>query len=132
MTLQLNAETIEALIRVAAEHYAEGNLNAARQVLEGVVATKLTDARPYKLLGSVYFLQEQHAQAIAHYQEAHRLDPQDPYILVALAELYLITLQLSACIELLGKLKQVDPSGEHPASGRAKMLVERYLQKLGG
>lgn len=130
MSVQLDQDSIEAIIKVATEYYADGDLEGSHRMLQGLVHVGLGDARPYKLLGCIYFRQERHTAAIQQYQRAAELDGDDLYVWVALAELYLITLQLSRCIEALRTIAKLDPDARHPASARAKNLTEKYLAKL--
>jgi len=122
---------IETMLRVAADHYADGSLSKAVEVLKGLVKMSPSDHRPFKLLGAVLFMDGRHSAAVEAYERAVELDAEDPYTLVALAELHLIMVQLPQAVRYLDALRKLDPKLEHPASSRARYLLEKHLARFG-
>jgi len=129
---QISAEDFEAMLRNAAECYTDGKLGQAITILAGLITMEQLDARPFKLLGSCFLLQQNHEKAESTYCVALELDPEDPYTLVALGELRLKGLKISEAVPLFEKLFEMDPDGEHPAANRGRKLVQDYYEKLSG
>lgn len=121
----LTAENREYVLGQAVEHYSAGEFDRAAQLLLGYIVLDESDARPWQLLGSVYLLQNRHGEALAAYSKAHALLPDEPYTLVALAEIALSTLHFDTAAAHLKRLFELDPAGVHPAANRGRMLLQR-------
>ncbi len=128
--LALPKSDCDAMLRVAVESYGAGNLQQAETILVGLIALDERDARPVKLLGSVLLLQERHREAEQAYELAFALEQDDPYTLVALAEIKLKALKLDEAIPLFERLFAMDPGGKHPAANRGRQLVRAFHDKL--
>lgn len=120
----------EVMLRTALDRYSMAQFAEAETLLAGLIALAPDDARPYKLLGSIRLLSERRNEAAQAYQEAIRLDPADPYSLVALAEIRLHELRIEDAVALFEKLFALDPKREHPATLRGKYLVAEAYQRL--
>ena len=128
--LLFSKDDFEAMLRAAVEAYGEGNYARAETILVGLMKLDETDARPVKLLASSLMLMDRHRDAEAIYQLAYELDPQDPYTIVALAEIKLKSFKISECLPLFEQLFQLDPEGTHPAANRGRQLVQDYYGRL--
>ena len=130
--LGFDGDIYEEMIRSAAQCYSNGDFKMACSILNGLIQLDNSDSRAYKLLGSSLLLQKRNADAEVAYETAVRLDPSDPYTLVALAELKLKGLKLNEALPYLEQLFKLDPSGQHPAVNRGKTLAADYYEKLQG
>ncbi len=126
-----NGETIETLLRAAADHYGTGDYARAEKVLLAAAHLDDKEVRTFRLLGSVLFLQKRYTPAEEAYEKAQRLKPDEPYTLVALAELKLLKLKYGEAMSVFKRLREIDPDGAHPASGRARVLLNEHQRKLG-
>ncbi len=128
--LMFSQEDYENMLRAALESYTGGELSQAEAILVGLMTLNDEDSRPVKLLGSALLLQGKHVEAERVYEIAHEMDPDDPYILVALGEIKLKALKIPEAIPLFERLFELDPDGMHPAANRGRELVQTYYQKL--
>ena len=127
--LRIGNEDCERLLQKAADAFSAGKFFQAQAILTGLTALT-DDARPLKLLGSTLMQQRRHRAAAFIYRRALKLDPDDPYIIVALAELHLKSLRFDEALPLFKQLFALDPAGEHPAVNRGRQLVADYGDKL--
>ena len=130
--LGIDADTIEVLMNRAAALYSEGQFEAMRKTLNGVIALSPDDPRPHTLIGSSYLLEGRDRDADTAYQAAFERDPSDPYTLVALGELKLRALDLKSAVTYFEKLFTSTTDHTHPARLRGQALVREYHAKLGG
>ena len=126
----LSDDEYESLLYLAAETYGAGDFLRAEFLLQGLNQLHPNDSRPYKLLGALNLLQRRHAQAEEFFVRALDRDPDDPYVLVALAELKLKSIQIEAAVPLFERLFSLDPT--HPAVVRGRTLVMEYYGRLAG
>ncbi len=130
--LGIDTETIDALLNRAATLYSEGQFDAMRKTLNGVIALAPEDPRPYTLIGSSYLLEGRDRDAETAYQAAYQRDQADPYTLVALGELKLRALELKDAVTYFEKLFEHPEGVAHPAVLRGQTLVSEYYAKLSG
>ena len=123
-------EDAEAMLRAAVDSYSAGKLSHAETILAGLIALKNDDARPVKVLASCMLLQQRHREAEAMYERALGLDADDPYTLVALAEIKLKALKVEDAISLLERLFALDPERSHPAANRGRQQVREFHARL--
>jgi predicted Zn-dependent protease len=128
--VRLSDRDTESMLRSALEAYSAGQLKQAETILVGLIALDETDVRPVKLLASCLFLSDRHRDAEGMYEKARAMDPDDPYTIVALAEIRLKALQLDSAIELFEQLFALDPERTHPAANRGRQLVRRFHDLL--
>ena len=102
--LGIDADTIEVLMNRAATLYSEGQFEAMRKTLKGVIALAPHDPRPHTLIGSSYLIEGRDRDAEAAYRAAHERDQDDLYTLVALGELKLRALELKDAVTYFEKL----------------------------
>ncbi len=128
--IDFSQDQVEAMLRAATLDFADGKHDRAERILTAVVRLAPGDPRPYKLLGSVLFHLKKYQPAEATYTKALGFEPNDPFVLVALAELKFVLLKYVQALELLSQLRKVDPEAKHPASARARWLLGQQRAKL--
>ena len=128
--LGMSSLDYESMLSTAVDCYSASKFSQAEAILIGLVTLNDEDVRPLKVLASCLLLEGRHIEAERVYELAHKLDPKDPYTLVALGEMKLKTLKLSEAVPLFEKLFAMDPKGEHPACNRGRQLVKDHYQML--
>lgn len=129
-TLGFDSDAYELMLRSALQHYSDGEFANAETILRALVALAPDDARPFKMLGGIKQIAKRYSDAEELFETAMRLDPNDPYILVALAEIKLHSYEIERAVALLHDLFQRDPKREHPATRRGHHLVRRFLDRM--
>jgi predicted Zn-dependent protease len=130
--LALGEGAYESLLERAMSQYEEGAFDEAKVILAGLRALRPDDARPPKVLGSIAILEGRTAQAEALFALAHHLHPDDPYVLVALAELRLGAYRIEQALPLLQRLFELDPQAQHPATQRGRFLAKQAYERITG
>ncbi|HEV2134768.1 MAG TPA: tetratricopeptide repeat protein [Terracidiphilus sp.] len=98
------------LVRVYAE---SGNIKEAAQVIQNVPAESRTPKMEFAL-GAAYQQMKDSKDAIAAYQRANQMDPEDARTLSALAEALLTNNQLDEALKEYKKLAAADPEEPGP------------------
>jgi len=128
--LGFSPERCEEMLRAALECYADGDFAQTETILVGLMTLAADDPRPVKLLASTCMLQGKDREAEALYEQARKMDPADPYTLVALGEIKLKALELSEAVKIFEELFRLDPDGTMPAANRGRELVKSYYRTL--
>ena len=103
-------EVVLNLVRVYAE---SGDLKHAAQVVQNVPAESRTPKMEFAL-GATYQQMKDPKDAIAAYQRAHNMDPDDVHTLAALAQALLTDNQLDEALKEFQKLASNDPEEAGP------------------
>ncbi len=120
----------EMLLGSAIDAYSDGELNLAISICDALQSLHPTDARAFKIAASAYLMKERHHDAERIYEQAHNLDPSDPYTLVALGELKLRTLQLGDVATYFEPLFESDPDCQNPAANRGRRVLLDFYERL--
>lgn len=128
--LPLSDESCDGMLRAAIECFGADELTEAEAILVGLVNLRPREARAIKLLAATLLKLQRTRDAELWYQRALRLDPDDPYVLVGLAELKLRALRIVEAVPLFTRLFELDPAGVHPAANRGRQLVAQYHGQL--
>jgi hypothetical protein len=107
----------------------QGRLGEARVVFEGIVAREPNMAFPYAMLGSVYLAQADDERALALFEAALRIDPEDPCARLHRAELRLKSGENSLAMKDLDKVLAADPEQVEEITGRAETLRQQLPKK---
>lgn len=121
---------IEATLQSAVQFYEQGAFGRAEKLLQGVTKWAPKDARAWKLLGSLKMLTDRRREAQQYFEQALSLDPNDPYVLVALGELKIDVQRIQEGVELIKKLLAQHESDDHPAANRARQLLQHTYDRL--
>ena len=103
-------EVVLNLVRVYAE---SGDLKHAAKVIENVPAESRTPKMEFAL-GATYEQMKDSKDAIAAYQRAHTMDPDDVHTLAALAQALITDNQLDEALKQFQKLASEDPEEAAP------------------
>ena len=128
--LVFSDEDCEDMLRCAVDSYSNGELHHAEAILVGLIALSGGDSRPVKLLASTLMMEGKHEEAEELYERARKMDPDDPYVLVALGEIRLKSLKLADAMPVFEHLCELDPDGVNPAANRGRELLRLYSAKL--
>jgi Flp pilus assembly protein TadD len=96
-----------------------GKFDEARQIFRGVRALSPQSDVPEVALGTVSFQAREFDDAVAHYQEALKLNPRSAYAYAHLGEAELFRKDKKAARESLKKAAELDPKGEFGKMARA-------------
>jgi Flp pilus assembly protein TadD len=129
---ELPAEDREYMLKLAVEHYSENRLGQAERVLRGLLAVEPEEWRAWQLLGSCLAVQGFRIAAEKVYRRALELNPDDPYSLVALAEIALDALRWDDAKPLFERLFAIDPDGRDPAANRGRQILAQAKARLAG
>src|SRR5688500_14586829 len=105
----LTEQDVEHMLAAAADSYASGDGALAERILRGVLAAEPREVRAIKLLGTVLMVQDRRTEAEQVFRAALAIDPKDPYVLLAAAEIALAALRLRDALPLLNRLFRLDP-----------------------
>jgi tetratricopeptide (TPR) repeat protein len=108
--------------------FEQGKLDQAREVFEGIVGKGTPDAFPHAMLGTIYLAQGQDDRALALFEAALAIDPDDIAALVYRAELRINGGSLKPAVEDLMRAVKLRPSSD-PFVDRAQKLLS-IAQKL--
>ena len=102
--------------------YARGRLREAQVVFENIVAREPDEAFAYTMLGAIFLAQEDDSRALALFDAALGLQPDEMAALVGRAEIRLRRGKPEAALQDLEAAISADPSGRDPYSERARAL----------
>jgi Tfp pilus assembly protein PilF len=121
--LNLDSKKIAALLLLGHTYYAQGQLDEARKVFEGLALLDGKNAYVHGILGSIYQQQERFDLAIARYTMALTNFPGDINSLANRGEVYLRLGKFKEAADDLKEAIELDPEKIHPAANRARMLI---------
>lgn len=107
--------------------FESGRLEEARVVFEGLVGLDLADAFPHTMLGTVYLAMGRHDRAMALFEAALAIDPEDLAARVYQAELRINAGHIKPAISDLEKVIARGPP-QDPFIERARRLIEIVQQ----
>ena len=128
--MTLDEDHITGMLRAATACYSDGKLASVHAICAGIITLAPDDPRAHKLRAATYILERRHRDAESAYEAALKLEQNDPYSLVNLAEIKLRSLQFSAATALLHRLFALDPDKKHPAANRGRWLLQEMAGKL--
>jgi predicted Zn-dependent protease len=118
------------MLHLAVQYYGESRFAKAEELLQALVRLCPDDARPWQLLGSIMILNNRRIKAEAYYQRALELKPDEPYTLVALAEIALDALRIDQALPLLKRLFALDPDSKLAPANRGRLLLKQAYERL--
>jgi len=121
--LHLDSKKIAALLLMGHTYYAQGQLEEAKKVFEGLAVLDGNNAYVHGILGSIYQQEEKFDQAIARYTMALNNYPRDINSLANRGEVYLRLGKFKEAADDLKKAIEFDPEKKHPSANRARMLI---------
>lgn len=127
---KIDANEVAALLLAGHTLYEQGRLEDAKNIFEGLMAL---DARnPYLngILGAIYQKQNKDEIAIAFYDAALNLFPEDVHSLTSRGEIYLNLGKFDKAAADFKRAIDLDPKWKHPAANRARLLAGLTLQSL--
>ncbi len=121
--LNLDSKKIAALLLMGHTYYAQGQLEEAKKVFEGLAVLDGKNAYVHGILGSIYQQEEKFDLAIARYTMALSNFPQDINSLANRGEVFLRLGKFKEAADDLKKAIELDPEKKHPSANRARMLI---------
>jgi tetratricopeptide (TPR) repeat protein len=122
MTKQLNPEDERVLYEAGYLLLNKGNIKAAREIFEGLVAMTPTKGLPHTFLGNTYFAESKFDEAIKHHRKAVELSPDSAVSWAHLGESLYVTQQKDEVVSVCKKAMSIDPDG--PSGKMAGLLLE--------
>ena len=96
-----------------------GKFEEAREIFRGMRALAPKSEVPEVALGTVSFQAREFDDAVAHYQEALKLNPRSAYAYAHLGEAELFRMDKKTARDYLKKALELDPKGEFGKMARA-------------
>ena len=126
----VDAKQIASILLTGHTLYAQGRLDDAKRVFEGLAV--LDGKNPYVqgILGAIYQKQEKYDIAVARYTLALNIFPQDVNSLANRGEIYLKTGNFKEAAADFKKAIELDPARKHPSANRARILVALTQEAL--
>jgi Flp pilus assembly protein TadD len=116
-------EDAKAIAKVGCDLAADGRLNEALVIFQGMVAINPRDAGAHAALGTVFQKLDDKAKALAAYEAALAVDPRNVVALANRGELRLRAGEAAGADDLLAAL-EADPGHQVPATRRALAIVQ--------
>lgn len=121
--LGLTPEALDAIEELATALYAEGQLESALKLFEGLLVLRPDRADAWCAVGAVLTRMERYEEALPYLSAALALDRDHTAALVNRAECYLALGQAEEAAQDLDRAIELDPREEDPASLRARQMV---------
>ncbi|MEW5739323.1 MAG: SycD/LcrH family type III secretion system chaperone [Myxococcota bacterium] len=121
-------EELYSIARMGYFFFYQGKVNEARTVFQGLYAVNPTDAYFAKALGVVEMAANNPAGAVAAYDVALKIAPQDPAAYAGRAEVRLAQGQRAQAIDDLRRAQQLLSDG-NPLKDKVLALLERLSRK---
>ena len=126
----VEAKQMAGLLITGYNLFAEGRLEEARAIFEGITILDDKNAYAFSILGAIYERQEQYDIAITRFNQALALYPDDLSALTNRGEIFLKQGKFEEAATDLRKAISLDPSKEHPSANRARLLVALTTEAL--
>jgi putative PEP-CTERM system TPR-repeat lipoprotein len=120
--LFIDSNDIRALNAFASFELNQRNVNAAKKLIDKVVALYPNDSRVWNLSGQYYDKIFEQANALTSYEKAHSLNAEDPMVQRELAHAYTSTGQYTKALVLIKKILDATPLDPY-----AKLLKSQLL-----
>ena len=117
-----NTEFLE-MGRLGGMYYAQGNMEKARTIFEGLVALDPESAAAHSSLGALLTKSLENELALKHLNRAIELDSNEIASYVNRAEVLLRLRRGEDAVEDLKKAVALDPEEKSPAANRARAMV---------
>ena len=122
MNKELTREDEKVLYEAGYLLLKKGNIKAAREIFEGLVAMVPDKGTPHTFLGQTYFAESNFEEALKHHRKAVELAPDNSGSWAHLGESLVVMQQKEEAVTVLKKVIAMDPQG--PAGKMAKGLLE--------
>lgn len=104
--------------------FEQGKISEAKIVFEGIVEQGVEDAFPHTMLGIIYLSAGDTARALALFEAALALEPEDIAARLYRAEIRLKNGRMRQALEELGKIARECPKDD-PFARRARKLIDK-------
>ncbi|MEW6433476.1 MAG: SycD/LcrH family type III secretion system chaperone [Myxococcota bacterium] len=121
-------EELYSIARMGYFFFYQGKVEQARTVFQGLYAVNPTDAYFAKALGVVEMAANNPAGALAAYDVALKISPQDPAAYAGRAEVRLAQGQKAPAIDDLRRAQQLLPDG-NPLKDKVSAMLSRLTKK---
>lgn len=121
-------EELYSIARMGYFFFYQGKVDQARTVFQGLYAVNPTDAYFAKALGVVEMAANNPAGALAAYDVALKIAPQDPAAYAGRAEVRLAQGQKAPAIDDLRRAQQLLPDG-NPLKDKVSAMLSRLSRK---
>jgi tetratricopeptide (TPR) repeat protein len=128
--LGLTDQEFEEMGQLGAMYYAQGDLERARIVFEGMVEADPLSSSAHAALGALYLRTNQDEKALEHLDLAIKLDDSQLSAYVNRAEARLKLKQVEGAVADLRRAIDLDRTGEDPAANRARMMAQGLQHAL--
>src|SRR5262249_33399363 len=126
----VDARQIAALLMTGHNLYAQGRLDDAQKIFEGLVVLDAKNPYVHGILGSIYQKQEKYEAAVERYSSAVSIFPQDLNSLTNRGEIFLKLGKFQDAATDFKSAIDLDPDKRHPAANRARLLVTLTQEAL--
>jgi len=121
--LGMDAKQMAALLLIGYRFFEQGKLREARKIFFGLAVMDDSNPYVYGVLGAIFQKERRYELALACYNKALDLFPEDINSLVNRGETLLKLGRFIESAQDLRKSIELDASHEHPAANRARLLV---------
>lgn len=121
--LGFTPEALDTIEQLATALYADGQLESALKLFQGLLVLRPDQADSWSAVGAVLTQMEQYEEALPYLSAALALDPDHTPALVTRAECLLALGQVEEAAQDLDRAIALDPQEQDPASNRARQLV---------
>ena len=122
--LRLDPSYLNARYNLARALGVLGDLSGAELQYVMFLKEKKEDAGAQAGLGSIYFLEHRYADALPHFREAARLDPNDADVQANLGTVLAVTGDLPSAIEAFGRALRINPGHEAARANLARAKAQ--------
>ena len=128
--LGVTAREFQAMGRVGAMYYEQGNLEKAQTIFEGLVELDPESAAAHAALGALLTRTERFDEALIHLDRAVELDPEQIAPYVNRAEIFVKQQRSREAVANLQRAVELDPREVDPAANRARAIALGIAEAL--
>jgi len=126
----IDARQVAALLMTGHNLYAQGRMEDAQKIFEGLAVLDSQNPYVHGILGSIYQKQENYDAAVDRYSTAVSIFPQDINSLTNRGEIFLKQGKFQQAAGDFKSAIDLDPEQKHPAANRARLLVTLTQEAL--
>ena len=126
----IDAKQVASLIVVGHNFFAQGKLQEAKDIFEGLAVLDPNNPYLHSMLGAICQQMQQYDVAILRYSRALELFPQDINALTNRGEIYLNLGKFQDAAKDLKTAIDLDPRKKHPSANRARLLAAMATESL--
>lgn len=122
-SLGMSAEEFQAIGKMGAMFYQQGNVDKAQTIFEGMLELEPENDAVHSALGAVLTNRRQDDEALIHLNKAIKINETEIASFVNRAEVYLRKSEVELAIADLKWAIQLDPLEKDPGANRARAMV---------